>query len=121
VSATFTVLALGDGAAGMVGHTLGRTYWPWQQGKTLEGSAASWLTASAGLFGLLSLLLPATGAGIRLLLAAVPALGGAFAEALPLEIMQNGKAGDNLAVVLAAGLSFYLLSGWLGVVPPSGL
>jgi dolichol kinase len=121
VSATFTVLALGDGVASVVGHTLGHRRWPWRTGKTLEGSAANWLVASTGLFMLLSMLLPGTGPAIRLLLATIPALGGALAEALPLDIMQNGKSDDNLAVVLATGLAFYLLSACLGVAPPAGL
>ncbi len=106
---SLTVLALGDGAAGILGRAFGRTHWPWRHDKTIEGSLAFWAAATGGLLALLSLLLPGAPPTIRALLAALPALAGCAAEMLPLEITQNAKPDDNLGVMLASGGLLYVL------------
>ncbi len=110
VAASLVVLALGDGAAALLGRLLGRTPWPWHLAKTVEGSLAFWLAACLGLLALFWLAAPQVSLGGRFLLAVVPALGGSIAESLPLEITQNGKPDDNLAVMLAGGGLLYLLA-----------
>lgn len=119
VTAALVILALGDGAAALLGRSLGRTSWPWHPAKTLEGSLAFWLAASMGLLGLLWLRLPELSLGGRLLLASLPPLGAGAAESLPFEITQNGKPDDNMAVVLAGGLLFYVLCLALRVALPA--
>ncbi len=109
VAGSLTVLALGDGAAGILGRAFGRTRWPWRRDKTVEGSAAFWVAATGGLWALLSLVLPGATPTHRAVLAALPALAACMAETLPIEITQNGKPDDNLGVMLASGAALYLL------------
>lgn len=116
VAAAFIILALGDGSSALLGCALGRKHWRWHPAKTVEGSVAFILTAGVGMLGLLWLQMPTVPLfPYRMLLAVVPVLGGCLAECLPIEITQNGKPDDNLGVMLAGGVVFYLLCLWLRI------
>jgi uncharacterized protein (TIGR00297 family) len=108
VAAAWAILALGDGAATLVGRRVGRRRIPWNPDKTWEGTLAFVLCASAGAILLCWLTQPnlespqsrsfVFGAPI---LAAITA---AFVETIPVRL------DDNLSVPFAAGATLWLAS-----------
>lgn len=91
-SAAIFALAFGDGAASLVGRSIGKTRPAFLMGKSVEGSAACFAAVFA------SALLITRSPLCALLMAAV----STAIEALPL------KNFDNIAIPLAAGLIAYL-------------
>ena len=89
--ASITVLTLGDSFAAMFGARFGRTVFPLNKGKNIEGSLFGWLFAFLG-----ALLF------IHPIGALVAATAGLLAECLPLPL------NDNLVIPMASGfvLSF---------------
>ncbi len=99
-AAALAMLMVGDGAAAVVGRRFGRTRYPFSP-KSVEGSAAFFVTAFAAAvpFGLL----PPEGVGLPVL--ALGAAVAALVEALPVPI------NDNVRVPLVAGAVMMLAAG----------
>lgn len=89
--ASIMVLAVGDSISTLFGKRFGRHHIPYNPEKSVEGTLAGMVSALAGA----SIIVPPH-------LAALGALGGMFAESLPLKI------DDNLLVPLGAGVAMSL-------------
>jgi uncharacterized protein (TIGR00297 family) len=108
VAAAWAILALGDGAATLVGRRFGRTRIPWNPDKTWEGTLAFVICASAGAMLLCWLTQPNVdspqspwfvfGAPF------VAALVAALVETVPVRL------DDNLSVPFAAGATLWVAS-----------
>jgi uncharacterized protein (TIGR00297 family) len=108
VAAAWAILALGDGAATLVGRRFGRTRIPWNPNKTWEGTLAFVICASAGAMLLCWLTQPNVdspqspwfvfGAPF------VAALVAALVETVPVRL------DDNLSVPFAAGATLWVAS-----------
>jgi dolichol kinase len=111
------VFVVGDGVAALAGTAFGTTRLPWNDEKSIAGSAAFLAGSSLALLGALYASMP-LGMAQLALLAVVPSLAGCLAEALPFGLVRDirdGKADDNLAVVLSSGAVLHLLIGLLRV------
>lgn len=107
VAAVWAILALGDGAATVVGLALGRSRLPWNPAKSWAGALAFWLCASLGAGGALYWTLTQRGyepaPGFLRVTAVCIALIAAFVETLPLAV------DDNLSVPLCSGGLLWLV------------
>jgi uncharacterized protein (TIGR00297 family) len=99
-AAAWTIMAVGDAAAAAAGRALGGPRLPWNQTKTLAGSAAFFLAGGAGGAAMLAWM---QAPDWRAALAAAAA--GAVAESLP------WRVNDNLAAPAAAAPVLLWLSG----------
>ncbi len=111
VAAAWAILAVGDGAATIVGRAAGRTPWPWNREKTVEGSVAF-----AALGGVAAVFLcwwtqpgVAVGQGFSpawFVIAAplLAACAAAMVETIPVRL------DDNLSVPFTAGVVLWLAS-----------
>ena len=119
------VLAFGDGSATLGGMLFGRKRLPWNQKKTIVGTACFLLigTPTAGfLYGMETRNLWATAYpslacathpvafGVALTMAAVTTLAAAIAESLPSRTNDNLRVGVTAAI--AASVMQVLLVGW---------
>jgi uncharacterized protein (TIGR00297 family) len=108
VAAAWAILALGDGAATLVGRSIGRTPIPWNRDKTWEGTTAFVLCASVGAVFLCWWTQPniqtpqspwfVFGAPVAASIAA------ALVETIPVRL------DDNLSVPFAAGVTLWIAS-----------
>ncbi len=106
-AAAWAVMALGDGAATIVGKKLKGPRLPWNRAKSWSGSSAFLIAAFWGAYGLYGWMTGDFGpAAVCLVVAGV--LAGALVESLPLTV------DDNLSVPLAAGIVI-----WLGTLYPA--
>lgn len=113
-AAAWAVMAMGDGAATIIGKAVNGPRLPWNREKTLAGSLAFFLAAAAGAFLLYGWVSYSFGGRDIIYLALMGAFVGALVESLPLTI------DDNLSVPLLSGAAMWLT--WmatLGLVPGS--
>jgi phosphoserine phosphatase/dolichol kinase len=85
--ASIAILTLGDGFAAIFGRKFGRTTFPFNKGKKVEGSLFGWLFAFAGSLVFIDPLRALIGATV-----------GILAESMP------SPVNDNLVIPLASGL-----------------
>ena len=104
-AAAWAVMALGDGAATIVGKSLGGRRLPWNEEKRWSGSIAFFLAAVLGAFLFYGWVSRSYGGTTIFIVAFTGALIGALVESLPL------KVDDNLSVPLCAGGGMWLA--WL--------
>jgi dolichol kinase len=107
------VFVVGDGVAALAGTAFGTTKLPWNDAKSVVGSASFLAGSSVALLGALYTSMP-LGMVQLALLAILPSLAGCLAEALPFALVRDirdGKPDDNLAVVLSSGAVLHLLIG----------
>ncbi len=90
--ASIAIFTLGDGTATLFGRKLGKTVFPLNKGKRVEGSIFGFLFAFLGALLFVSHIEALVGAAI-----------GMIMEALPTPV------NDNLTIPLAAGLTLLLL------------
>jgi len=91
--ASIMILALGDGSATLLGKKIGRTVFPFNKGKRVEGSIFGFLFAFLG--ALLFVVSPVK--------ALVGAAAGMLVESLPTPVS------DNLAVPLVSGIAMMII------------
>ncbi|UCE44190.1 MAG: haloacid dehalogenase-like hydrolase [Candidatus Bathyarchaeota archaeon] len=91
--ASVAVLTVGDGFARMFGRTFGRTAFPFNKGKRVEGSIFGFLLAFLGAMLFVD--------PIKALAAAA---AGMFVESLPLPV------NDNLAIPIMSGIAIMIMS-----------
>ena len=111
VGATWAILALGDGAAGVVGGAWRRPVLPWNRGKTWAGFLAFFVAATFGAYVLIRWVAPAFAPEIALRIGAAAALVGAIVESLPIRL------DDNATIPLVCGAFIFCL----GMVERSAL
>ena len=113
-AAAWGILAAGDGVGGLVGQRAGRRRLPWNAAKSVEGSAAFFLSGAAAGTALASWCRPAAAAEPALWFSiAAPiaaALVAAFVESMPIRL------DDNISVPAAAGGVMWTLS----LIDPAG-
>lgn len=105
----WAIMALGDGAAGLVGASLAGPPLPWNRAKTWSGFLAFVVAGTAGAYALMRWVQPALAPERVVLVAAAAAVAGALVESLPIGL------DDNVSVPLVCGaLIFCLLQvrGW---------
>ena len=100
VAATWAVLALGDGAATLIGRHFTARPLPWNDRKTLAGSTAFIIFGTIGACALLYWMVPELGAGNIFSAALKVSFAAAIVESLPL------KVNDNVSVAVAAAIVF---------------
>lgn len=93
----WAIMALGDGAAGVIGEALGTGALPWNRSKTWAGFLAFVLAGAAGAATLALWVNPTLPAGKVWLICALAALLGAAVESAPIGL------DDNLTVPLVCG------------------
>lgn len=103
VAAAWAIMALGDGAAGMAGTTLGGAALPWNPGKTWSGFLAFVGAGTAGAYVLMRWVNPALDPQHVAFLAAATAVAGALVESLPIGL------DDNASVPLVSGAFMFCL------------
>ncbi len=108
VAAAWAILAVGDGAATLVGRRSGSTRIPWNRDKSWEGTAAFMLFGGAASVLLCWWTQPnvAAPAPVWFVLGApvLAAIAAAFVETIPVRL------DDNLSVPLAAGATLWVAS-----------
>lgn len=119
VAAAWAVLALGDGAATIVGHALGGRRLPWNVQKTWSGFVAFIVAGSAGGVALSVWVAPSVdpvpAAMFTWWAPVVAAVVAAFVETMPIGL------DDNVSVPLAAAATLWFASqlNWIG--PPADI
>ena len=103
--ATWAIMALGDGLAGMAGEAVQGAALPWNRRKTWAGFVAFVLAGTLGAYVLSRWVNPSLPAEKTLLICALTALLGAGVESVPVAF------DDNASVPLACGGLMYCL--WL--------
>lgn len=103
VAATWAVLALGDGAATLIGTHFTARPLPWNDRKTLAGSTAFLLCATVGATVMLLWMVPGMALAAALFTAFKASFVAALVESLP------WKINDNISVAVSAALVFSML------------
>lgn len=101
--ATWAVMALGDGMAGLVGIALYGPALPWNREKTYAGFLAFVVAATAGAYVLTRWIAPSIEADVALRICVATALVGAIVESLPIRL------DDNATVPLVCGAFMFCL------------
>ena len=105
VAAAWGILAFGDGAATLIGKSVGGPKLPWNDEKTWSGSAAFMIAGSVGAFGLAFWVDPWRATALAVAAPAVAAtIVAALVETIPIAL------DDNLSVPFAAGFALAFLS-----------
>jgi uncharacterized protein (TIGR00297 family) len=104
VAAAWAILAVGDGAATIVGRAAGTTRWPWNPEKTVEGSLAFAVLGGAAAVLLCWWTDPDSSLGFVIGAPLLAACAGAMVETIPVRL------DDNLSVPFAAGAVLWLAS-----------
>lgn len=97
VAATWAIMALGDGAAGVVGGAVPRPALPWNREKTWAGWVAFVLAGMLGAYALTRWVAPSLPEGRVGLVSVAAAMVGATLESLPIRL------DDNLTVPIVTG------------------
>ena len=97
VGATWAILALGDGLAGVAGSAWRGPTLPWNRGKTWSGFLAFLVAGTAGAYVLTRWTAPTLAPDFALRVCAATALVGALVESAPIRL------DDNATVPLVAG------------------
>jgi len=97
VGATWAILALGDGLAGVAGSAWRAPTLPWNRGKTWPGFLAFLVAGTAGAYVLTRWTAPTLAPDFALRVCAATALVGAVVESAPIRL------DDNATVPLVAG------------------
>jgi uncharacterized protein (TIGR00297 family) len=103
VGATWAVMALGDGTAGVAGSALRGPALPWNREKTWSGFLGFIFAATAGAYVLTRWVAAAVDADVALRICAATALVGAIVESLPIRL------DDNATVPLVSGAFMFCL------------
>jgi len=103
VAATWAVLALGDGAATLIGTHFTARPLPWNERKTLAGSTAFIIFGTVGACVLLRWMMPELGFGSILSASLKASFAAAIVESLP------WKVNDNVSVAITSALVFSLI------------
>jgi uncharacterized protein (TIGR00297 family) len=103
VAATWAIMALGDGTAGVAGSALRGPALPWNRAKTWSGFLGFIVAGTAGAYVLTRWAAPGVGSDIALRICAATALVGAIVESLPVGV------DDNATVPLLAGAFMFCL------------
>jgi uncharacterized protein (TIGR00297 family) len=103
VGATWAIMALGDGIAGVVGSTLRGPALPWNRDKTWSGFWGFIVAGTAGAYVLTRWVAPAVSPDVALRICAATALVGAMVESLPIRL------DDNATVPLVSGAFMFCL------------
>lgn len=101
VAASWAILALGDGAAGITGHALGGPRIPWNDRKTWTGFAGFVIAGTLGAYVIVRWVNPHLPVERAFLIVLAGAIVGALAESAPIRL------DDNLTVPLAVGGFFF--------------
>jgi uncharacterized protein (TIGR00297 family) len=108
VAAAWAILALGDGAATLVGRRAGGLHWPWNPEKTIAGSAAFALCGGVGAVALACWtrpsVVPEPPLWFDVLAPAAAAAIAALVETIPVRL------DDNVSVPASAALVLWLAS-----------
>jgi len=104
VAAAWGILAAGDGVATLAGRAIGGARWPWNPDKTVAGTVAFVLAATAAGTALALWCRPVATVpwAFALLVVPVAALAAAMVETIPIRL------DDNLSVALSAGGALWL-------------
>jgi len=97
VGATWAIMALGDGTAGLAGSALRGPALPWNHQKTWSGFLGFIVAGTAGAYVLTRWIAPAVEPATALKICAATALVGALVESAPIRL------DDNASVPLVAG------------------
>lgn len=111
---TMVIWVIGDGLAGMIGARFGKIAWPWHPQKTILGSAAFFTSSALAQLIFLTLILKDL-PHVLLLLSVIPAFVACIVETLPITIIKDRKADDNLLVILTTGLLIQVMVVLFGV------
>ncbi len=103
VAVSWAVLALGDGAATLVGRHLKCRELPWNRKKSYTGTLAFIIFGTAGALILLKWMMPELSYQTCFIAAAKTAVVAAIIESLPLKI------NDNVSVAVTSAAVMYLL------------
>lgn len=104
VAASWAILALGDGAATLIGKNFKAKELPWNQDKTYFGSLAFIIFATLGAFILLKWMAPTMSGSEAISLGLTTAIVAAIVESLPLKI------NDNITVAASSAVVMFLLT-----------
>jgi len=104
VAVSWAVLALGDGAATLIGRHFKCQELPWNRKKSYVGSISFFLFGTCGAFILLQWMLPELSFNTALIAAGKTALVAAIVESLPLKI------NDNVSVAVVSAVVMYLMA-----------
>lgn len=108
------VWLVGDGLAGLIGGTYGKRRWPWHSSKTILGSASFFAGSFLAVLVVLRCTIKAP-MDILLLLSILTSLGACVVEMLPITLIKDRKADDNLLIILSSAVLIFLFSTALGV------
>lgn len=118
VAAAWGILAIGDGVATLAGRSVGGARWPWNPDKTIAGTAAFAIAASAAGGFLAWWVRPAVPSPpawlFALVVPAVAAFTAAFVETIPVRLDDNISVTASAAAVLWLGA---LVAARYGVAP----
>jgi uncharacterized protein (TIGR00297 family) len=103
-AAAWAILALGDGAATIVGRAVGTTPWPWNREKTVQGTAAFVVLGGAAGVLLCWWTEPDSSLGFVIGGPLLAACAAAMVESIPVRL------DDNLSVPFVAGAVLWLAS-----------
>jgi len=103
VGATWAIMALGDGTAGMAGSALRGPSLPWNREKTWSGFLGFIAAGSLGAYALMRWIAPAMAPDVALRICAATALVGALVESAPIGL------DDNATVPLISGAFMFCL------------
>jgi uncharacterized protein (TIGR00297 family) len=103
VAATWAIMALGDGTAGVAGSALRGPALPWNRAKTWSGFLGFIVAGAAGAYVLTRWAAPGVSPDVALRICAATALVGAIVESLPVGV------DDNATVPLVAGAFMFCL------------
>ena len=103
VGATWAIMALGDGTAGVAGSTLRGPALPWNREKTWSGFLGFIVAATVGAYVLTRWGAPGVSPEVALRICAATALVGAIVESLPIRL------DDNATVPLVCGAFMFCL------------
>ena len=104
VAASWAILALGDGAATLIGKNFKAKELPWNKNKSYFGSFAFLIFGTLGAFILLKWMMPEMNGNDAFWLGFRTSIVAAIVESLPLKI------NDNVSVAITSAVVMYLLS-----------
>jgi hypothetical protein len=111
------VFWIGDGSAALVGSWWRGKSWSWNKAKTIAGSLAFLTSSGLALFLFLILVSPSPKWGL-VIAASLTALGGTLAEGLPITLIKDRKADDNLLIIMTSGILLQMVALALGIELP---